>query len=158
MSKPDYRKKEPPDSQGQLTINIFAMFMSVVMFLFVQQAGILLLNVMFSLSYPSNLDNVTNMLGTIVLIIFLTFLFGLASQTGYGVIRRTKAESKIFVVYNVVILAILLIQGITVSLMTVPMYSVPNILIGIATVYSLYTLFKGVPDRFLHRVKTLKKK
>ncbi|HCU08337.1 MAG TPA: hypothetical protein DF480_05155 [Clostridiales bacterium] len=157
MSKPDYRKKEPPDSQGQLTINIFAMFMSVVVFLFIQQAGILLLNVMFSLSYPSNLDNVTNMMGTIILIIFLTFLFGLASQMGYGIIRRTKAENKIFVVYNVVILLILFIQGITVAFMTVPMYIVPNLLIGIATMYSLYTIIKGVPDRFVHRIKKLKK-
>lgn len=157
MKTPDYRKKTPPDSQGQLTINIFAMFMSVVVFLFIQQAGILLLNVMFSLSYPSDMDNVTNLLGTIILIIFLTFLFGVASQMGYGVIRRTKAERKIFVVYNVVILGILFLQGITVVLMIPPVYAVPNLLISIATVYSLYTVIKGVPDRLMNRIRRQKK-
>ena len=157
MKKTNYSKTEPKSGEGQLTINIFAMFMSLFVFLFVQQAGILLLNVMFSLGYPTNLDNITNFLGSIIVIIFLTFLFGFASQMGFGIIRRTKAESKIYIVYNVATLIILAIQGITVAIMTAPMYIAPNILICGATIYSLTSVIKGIPESFISRVNKIRK-
>lgn len=157
MKQANYRKKAPAAGQGQFTINIFAMFMSVVVFLFVQQAGILLMNVMFSLGYPSNLDNVDSFLGSIVLIVFLTLLFGVASQMGHSVVLRTEAQRKILVVYNSVVLLILIIQGISVAMMTVPMYIVPNLLIGAAIVYTLYILVTGRQDSLIKQVRRLRK-
>jgi hypothetical protein len=157
MSKPAYRKNEPPSGQGQLTINIFAMFMSVFAFLFVQQAGVLLMNVMFSLNYPSNLDNVKGIFPAFSLVIFLTFLFGLASQMGYEIIRRTKAEKKIYVVYNVIVLILLAIQGVTVAVMTYPIYAAPNLFVSIATLYGVYAINKGMTGHFARRIKKIKK-
>ncbi len=157
MSKPAYSKNEQPAGQGQLTINIFAMFMSVFAFLFVQQAGVLLMNVMFSLNYPSNLDNAKGIFASFSLVIFLTFLFGLASQIGYEVIRRTKAEKKIYVVYNIIILVLLAIQGVTVAVMTYPLYAAPNLFISIATLYGVYAVNKGMTGHFARRIKKLKK-
>lgn len=157
MKKSNYRKPAPTVKEGQLTINIFAMFMSLSVFLFIQQAGILLINVMFSLSYPSNLDNVTNFIGSIILIVFLTFLFGLATQAGFGIIRRTDAENKIYLVYNVITLFIIIIQGISVAMMVAPMYIVPNLMISAAILYSLYSVIKGVPKSFINRFSKQKR-
>ncbi|NCB41113.1 MAG: hypothetical protein EOM59_00610 [Clostridia bacterium] len=157
MKQPSRRKSQPTVKQGQLTINIFAMFMSLFVFLFIQQTGILLINVMFSLGYPSNLDNITNFIGTITMIIVLTFLFGFASQAGYGIIRRTGAEDKIYLVYNVLTLFIIAIQGVTVAMMVAPMYIVPNLLIGAAIIYSLYSVIKGVPKSFIDKISKQKR-
>jgi hypothetical protein len=157
MRKNNYKKHDSTPKEGQLTINIFAMFMSLSVFLFIQQAGILLINVMFSLNYPYNLDIISNFIGSIILIIFLTFLFGFATQVGYGIIRRTEAENKIYLVYNVITLFIITIQGITVAMMVAPMYIVPNLLIGAAIVYSLYSVIKGVPKSFISKFSKQKR-
>jgi hypothetical protein len=157
MNKPDYRKKAPPAGQGQLTINIFAMFMSTAAFLFVQQAGILLLNVMFSLNYPRSLGNVTNLFSAVMLIVVLTLLFGFASQVGHGIVRRTQAQHQILIVYNTVVLLILIIQGITVAVMTAPMFIVPNLFIGVAIIYTLYILVTGAPDIFVNHLRKIRK-
>ena len=151
MKKTNYNKPAPTVKEAQLTINIFAMFMSLFVFLFVQQAGVLLINVMFSLNYPFNLDTISNFIGSIILIIFLTFLFGFATQAGYGVIRRTEAENKIYLVYNAITLFIIIIQGISVAMMVAPMYLVPNLVIGAAIIYSLYSVIKGVPKSFVSK-------
>lgn len=150
MKKPKINTPKPP-VEGQLTINIFAIFISLFVFVFIQQAGILLINIMFSLNYPSNLDTISNFLGSMILIIFLTFLFGFATQIGFSVIRKTDAEYKIYLIYNVVTLLIFIIQGITVAMMVSPIYIAPNILLSVAIIYSLYSAIKGVPKSFVEK-------
>lgn len=156
MRKPVYRNKSQQDKEGQLTINIFAIFMSLVVFLFIQQGGIHLLNVMYGLGYPSDMSKITNMFGVTIFNVVLIFIFGVALQFGYGIIRRTKADTKIFVAYNIITLFILVIQGISVALLSSPLFTAPNLVMGVATLYSTYTVIKGVPDRVVGRVRKLK--
>ncbi len=156
MRKPVYKKNTHSEPQGKMTVNIFAIFISLFVFLFVQQGGILLLNVMFGLNYPNDVSRITNFFGTTIFNVVLIFVFGVGLQMGYGIIRRVKADTKIFIAYNMVTLLILVIQGLGVALAISPLYTVPNIVLGIATVYSTYTTIKGVPDRVVGRIRKLK--
>ncbi len=133
-----------PNNQDKLTVNIFAMFVSVVVFLFIQQAGILLLNVLFSLNYPKDVSNIGGFFSALSYILVLTAIFGFAAQAGYEIIRRVKAEEKIYIVYNTITLLILIVQGLTVFTMISPMYIVPNIFICSATLYGLYKIKMGI--------------
>lgn len=133
-----------PEHQAKITINIFAMFLSIVVFLFIQQAGILLLNVLFDLDYPRDVSNISGFFSAISYILALTGLFGLAAQVGFSMIQRVNAEAKIYVVYNTLTLFILIVQGITVYVMIPPMYIVPNIFICAATFYGLYKIKMGI--------------
>lgn len=144
MKKDAYQKPVPPQKQGQLTINVFAMFLSVFVFLFIQQAGILLLNVLLDLSYPQDVSNIGGFFSAMTYIFVLTALFGFASQMGFSIIRRVRAEEKIYIVYNSLTLFILIVQGITVYAMIPPMYIVPNLFICAATFYGLYKIKMGI--------------
>ena len=110
MRKPVYKKNTHSEPQGEMTVNIFAIFISLFVFLFVQQGGILLLNVMFGLNYPNDVSRITNFFGTTIFNVVLIFVFGVGLQMGYGIIRRVKADTKIFIAYNMVTLLILVIR------------------------------------------------
>lgn len=153
MRNPSSKNSTVPEHQGKLTINIFAMFISIVVFLFIQQAGILLLNVLFDLNYPKDVSNINGFFGAISYIMVLTGIFGLAAQVGFSMIQRVNAEEKIYFVYNTLTLFILLVQGVTVYAMIHPMYIVPNIFICAATFYGLYKIKMGISTKKPGKVK-----
>lgn len=147
MRDSSQKNSTAPEHQAKITVNIFAMFISIVVFLFIQQAGILLLNVLFDLNYPRDVSNIDGFFGAISYILVLTGIFGLAAQVGFSMIQRVNAEAKIYVVYNTLTLFILIVQGITVYAMIHPMYIVPNIFICAATFYGLYKIKMGISTK-----------
>lgn len=127
--------------KGQRTINIYAFFFSLVVFLFVMQLGSGLFGALMGFRYPSGMLGVTGIISTFAAVSVLTIVFLIASQAGFEVIRRAAADKVITVWYNRIVIGIMLVEAVYVfSLYKNVWFLLPNLLTSAATVYSLVNI------------------
>lgn len=126
------------EKKGQLTINIYAFFFSLVAFLFVLQLGAGVIGALMRFSYPGNLSPLDDFWSIFGAVSSLTVVFMLASQVGTIVIRRAEASPKIFVVYNLIVLFIMFTGAVWIFYVYRQIWFIlPNVITILGTIFAL---------------------
>lgn len=126
------------EKKGQRTIDIYAFFFSLVVFLFIMQLGSGLMGSLSGYSFPGNLTSVIGVWNYLGYIFGMTMMLLAASQAGFVVIRKAQATTRIFAFFDIIVTAIMVITSAYIVLLYKnPVYTIPCVVVILTSLFSL---------------------